>query len=234
MKKTLDTIVTILLVVILVFMAAVSLMLIISSSNDGVASAFGYAPITLYDTKSMEPTFGANDLIIVKKTDASALKEGDIISFWGFVSGDKSIITHRIAEVKQLDDGTYVYQTKGDNNTMRDQDPMNEFRQPDIYPEDVIGVYQTHISGFGAVLNFIKSPTGILVCMVIPIALIFLWQLIKVIKMAAALNRESQAKKNAEMSEEEKQKVIEEYLRSQQAANDVASEKVPQAEDSAE
>ncbi len=218
MKKALDTIVTIILVVILVFMASVSIMLITSASNDGVASAFGYAPITLYDTKSMEPTFGANDLIIVKKQDSSALKEGDIISFWGFVSGSKSIITHRIVEVKQLDDGTYCYQTQGDNNSMRDQDPMNEFRQPDIYPEDIIGVVQTHIPGFGNILNFIKSPTGILLCLVIPIALIFLWQLVKVIKMAMALNRESQAEKNAEMSEEEKQKVIEEYLRSRQEA----------------
>ena len=132
-----------------------------------------------------------------------------------------------------LEDGTYVYQTKGDNNSMRDQDPMNEYRQPDIYPEDVIGVYQTHIAGFGNVLNFIKSPTGILLCLVIPIALIFLWQLVKVIKMAMALHRESQAQKTAQMSEEEKQKVIEEYLRSQQEAN-ASAENSTGAEGSAE
>lgn len=237
MKKIWDTIVTIVLVIILVVMAALSLMLIVSASNDGVASVFGYSPITLYDTKSMEPTFGANDLIVVKKQDASALKEEDIISFWGFVDGNKCIITHRIVEVKQLDDGTYCYQTQGDNretNALRDQDPMNEYRQPDIYPEDIIGVYQFKISGFGTVLNFIKSPTGILVCMVIPIALIFLWQLVKVIKMAMALHRDSQAKKNAEMSEEEKKRVIEEYLRTQQAAEATSAEDSANAEESAE
>ena len=164
----------------------------------------------------MEPTFGAQDLIIVKKQDASQLEAGEIISFWGLVDGQRSIITHRIHEVIVLDDGSYCYQTKGDNNELVDQDPMNTYRQVDIYPEDVIGVYVTHIAGFGSVLNFIKSPTGVLVCLVIPIALIFLWQLYRVIRLAMAYHREQQAQKNAEMSEEEKQKIIEEYLRKQQ------------------
>jgi len=217
LKKILDTILTVILVIILVFMAIVSIMMITSSASDGVASVFGYSPITLYDTKSMEPTFGANDLIIVKKQDASELKEGDIISFWGIVDGAKSIITHRIVEVIELPDGTYAYQTKGDNNDLVDQDPFNNFRQPDITPDDVIGVYVTHISGFGTVLNFIKSPTGILVCMVIPIALIFIWQLIKVIRIATAMRREADGNTGKELSEEEKQRVIEEYLRSQQS-----------------
>ncbi len=216
MKKVLDNVLTVVLVIVLILMSALSLMLIVSSANDGVASAFGYSPIVLYDTKSMEPTFGADDLIIVKKQDASELEAGDIISFWGIVDGSRSIITHRIYEVITLDDGSYAYQTKGDNNELVDQDPMNTFRQVDIYPEDVIGVYVTHIAGFGSVLNFIKSPTGVLVCLVIPIALIFLWQLYRVIRLAMAYHREQQAQKNAEMSEEEKQKIIEDYLRKQQ------------------
>jgi len=216
LKKVLDNVLTIVLVIVLILMSALSLMLIISSANDGVANVFGYSPIVLYDTKSMEPTFGADDLVIVKKEDASELEAGEIISFWGLVDGQRSIITHRIYEVIIKDDGSYCYQTKGDNNELVDQDPMNIYRQVDIYPEDVIGVYVTHIAGFGSVLNFIKSPTGVLVCLVIPIALIFLWQLVRVIRLAMAYHREQQAEKNAQMSEEEKKKVIEEYLRQQQ------------------
>ena len=216
LKKILDNVLTVILVIVLILMSALSLMLIVSSANDGVASVFGYSPIVLYDTKSMEPTFSAQDLIIVKKQDASELEAGEIISFWGLVDGQRSIITHRIHEVLVLDDGSYAYQTKGDNNELVDQDPMNTYRQMDIYPEDIIGVYVTHISGFGSVLNFIKSPTGVLVCLVIPIALLFLWQLYRVIRLAMAYHREQQAQKNAEMSEAEKQKIIEEYLRKQQ------------------
>ncbi len=218
LKKILDNVLTVVLVIVLVLMSALSLMLIISSANDGVASVFGYSPIVLHDTKSMEPTFGADDLVIVKKEDASKLEAGEIISFWGFVDNQRSIITHRIHEVIVLGDGSYAYQTKGDNNLLVDQDPMNTYRQVDIYPDDVIGVYVTHFAGFGTVLNFIKSPTGILVCLVIPIALIFLWQLVRVIRLAMAYHREQQAVKNAQMSDEEKQRVIEEYLRKQQEA----------------
>lgn len=210
-----NTIVTVLLIIVLVAVAAVALLLIVSSSNDGVASVLGYSPIVLADTKSMEPTLTANDLVIVQKRDATELKEGEIISFWGFVNGSKSIITHRIHEVKILDDGTRCYQTKGDNNELVDQAENNLYRQPDIYPEDVIGVYVTHIAGLGAVLGFLKTPTGILVCMVIPIALVFLWQLYRVIMLALKLHREKLAEQTAVISEAEKQRVIEEYLKQQ-------------------
>lgn len=218
MKKIFDTVLTIFLVIVLVIMALISVMLIVSSANDGVADVLGYSPIVIYDTKSMEPTFTADDLVIIKKQDTSNLKEDQIISFWGVVDGSRNIITHRIVEVVELSDGTCVYQTKGDNpNNMVDQDPNNVYRQPDIYPEDIIGVYVMKIPFVGKVLNFVKSPTGVLVCLVIPIALVFLWQLYRVIRLALAYNREQQAEKNAEMTEEEKQKVIEEYLRQQQA-----------------
>lgn len=223
MKKALDTILTIILVIVLVLVGMISLMLISSSANDGVANVFGYSPIVLYDTKSMEPTFGADDLIIVKKQDASQLKEGDIISFWGFIDGQRSIITHRIHEVIALDDGTYCYQTKGDNNDLVDQDPMNTFRQVDIYPEDVIGVYVTHVKGFGTVLNFIKSPNGILICFVIPLALLMFWQISRVIRLAMKMHRDAQAEKSAQLSEEEKKRVIEEYLRAQNGENGAES-----------
>ncbi len=217
MKKVLNTILTVFLVIVLVLVAFVSVVMIISSQNDGVADIFGYSPLVIHDTKSMEPQFTSSDLVIVKSIDEdTVLKENDIISFWGFVDGGKGIITHRIVEVVTLEDGTSVYQTKGDNNSLVDQDPMNVNLQPNIYPEDIIGVYVTQIPGLGAAMNFLKTPLGILICLVIPIALIFLWQLYRVIRLAMEVHREETAKKNAEMSEAEKQKVIEEYLRQQQ------------------
>ncbi len=223
MKKALDTILTVVLVIVLVLVGLISIMLISSSANSGVASVFGYSPIVLYDTKSMEPTFGANDLIIIKEQDTSALKEGDIISFWGIVDNERSIITHRIVEVISLNDGTVCYQTKGDNpKQMVDQDPNNIYRQPDIYPNDIIGVYVTHIGGFGKVLNFIKTPNGILICFVIPLALLLFWQIARVIRLIIKMNHDKQDEKAAEMSEEEKKRVIEEYLRAQAAQNDNA------------
>ncbi len=227
MKKILNTVLTVFLVIVLVLMATLSVMLIVTSMNkDGKpGDIFGYMPITIYDTKSMEPFFGQNDLVIIKEIDASQLKEGDIISFWGYVDSKRSIITHEIVGVNSLPDGTRTFETKGKNNPRSDQDEMNDTPQDYIHPDDVIGVYVTHISGIGSVMNFIKSPMGILVCMVIPLALIFLWQLYRVIRLAMTMHRETQAAKNAEMSEAEKQKVIEEYLRQQQTGSENSSTK---------
>lgn len=225
MKKVLNTILTVFLVMVLIAVTLISVVMIISSKNDGVANIFGYSPIVIYDTKSMEPTFTSSDLVIVELIDEdTVLKENDIISFWGFVDGYKSIITHRIVEVIPTANGDVCYKTKGDNNALSDQDPLNNNMQNDIYHDDIIGVYATQIPGLGSFMNFIKTPTGILVCFVIPIALIFLWQLYRVIRLALALHREESAKKNAEMSEEEKQRVIEEYLRKQQEQADTPVE----------
>ena len=220
MKKTLDTVFTIGLIVVLIAMAALSLMFVISSANDGVASVFGYSPIVIEDTKSMEPFFGSDDLVIIRKQDTSNLKKGDIISFWGYTNGQRNIITHEIYDVMELKDGTYSYQTKGRNNSHVDQDPNNEYRQADILQQDIIGVYVFHIPILGAVVSFVRSPIGIMICLVIPLAIIFLLQLVRVIRMAFAYNRELQAEKNAQMSEDEKQRVIEEYLRQQQIAQE--------------
>jgi len=237
MKKVLNTILTVFLVIVLIIVALISVVMIISSKNDGVADVFGYSPIVIYDTKSMEPKFSSSDLVIVKKIDEdTVLKEKDIISFWGFIDGSKGIITHRIVEVVENPDGTVAYQTKGDNNSLVDQDPMNANLQPNIYPEDIIGVYVTQIPGLGAAMNFLKTPMGILICLVIPIALIFLWQLYRVIRLAMEVHREETAKKSAEMSEVEKQKVIEEYLRQQQenGENGDAASAAPDTPDTAE
>ncbi len=233
-KDVLNKILTVVLVIVLILVAALSFVMIASSQNDGVADIFGYSPIVIYDTKSMEPDITASDLVIVKAQDHTALKEGDIISFWAFVDGQKTIITHEIVEVVNGGTDTVSYQTQGKNretNPLRDQDPQNATQQPNIHPEDIIGVYATKIPGLGAVMNFLKTPMGILICLVIPIALIFLWQLYRVIALAMAVHREEQAKKNAEMSEDEKQRVIEEYLRKQQEENATKSSEESEATD---
>ena len=233
MKKVLNMLLTVFLVIVLIAVTVISVVMIVSSKNDGVANIFGYSPIVIYDTKSMEPTFSSSDLVIVEIIDEdTVLKENDIISFWGFVDGYKSIITHRIVEVNAMANGDVCYTTKGDNNALSDQDPLNENMQNDVFRNDIIGVYATQIPGLGSFMNFIKTPTGILVCFVIPIALIFLWQLYRVIRLAMALHREESAKKNAEMSEEEKKRVIEEYLRQQQSQAEVATETPVSSDDS--
>lgn len=208
MKKILKRIGDVLLVLVLIVVLFITGSLLISSFTPAGASVFGYHPMQVM-SESMEDTIMTGDWILVQETDTSTLKAGDVISFFGEIDdqpGD-DIITHRIAEVVPQPDGTVVYHTKGDNNDLVDQDPNNIFYQDPITPDKVIGVWTGFRAAGTDVQNFI------LYFMIIPVAVIFLWQLVVVIRMSLKLHREKQV----EMVKAEKDRVIEEYLAAQKA-----------------
>ncbi len=69
--------------------------------------------------KSMEPTLTEGDLVEVKlRVDGESINVGDIIVYCTVVTGNPSPegmwIGHRVVE-KYLEDGEYVFRTKGDN-----------------------------------------------------------------------------------------------------------------------
>lgn len=68
------------------------------------------------------------------------------------------------------------------------------------------------ISNFGSALSFLQSRTGFMICIIIPLALFFIWQIYKLISMFMTAKAES-------LDEESKQRVIEEYLAQQNKEN---------------
>jgi len=74
-------------------------------------------------TSSMEPTYPPGTLIIVRPTDASALRVGDVITYQ-IVSDDPATITHRITAVEMSSNGTLSFTTMGDNNAAADKDAI--------------------------------------------------------------------------------------------------------------
>ena len=212
LKKILKRIGDVLLVLVLIVVLFITGSLLISSFTPAGASVFGYHPMQVM-SESMEDTIMTGDWILVQETDTAILKVGDVISFFGEIDdqpGD-DIITHRIAEVIYDEDGTVAhYHTKGDNNDLVDQDPNNIFYQDPITPDKVIGVWTGFRAAGTDVQNFI------LYFMIIPVAVIFLWQLVVVIRMSLKLHREKQV----EMVKAEKERVIEEYLAAQKAKDE--------------
>ena len=69
----------------------------------------------------MEPDIKTGDVVICQKTDAKDLKEGDVIAF----SKNGEVITHRIIKIETNDEINY-YITKGDNNTLEDNEKVEE------------------------------------------------------------------------------------------------------------
>ncbi|WP_173386782.1 hypothetical protein [Ruminococcus flavefaciens] len=141
--------------------------------------------------------------------------------------GKEEYVTHRIYKVNK--DGTF--QTKGDANDLYDQAPEASPQFPNIAKGDVLAKYSgTKIGGLGGVVDYLKTPLGFFLCVLLPMIIFFIYQAVRVVLNLIAYNKEkalNQAKELIEASgltEEQKKKLAEEYLAAQ-AANSGEDEK---------
>lgn len=197
------------LITVLVFSA--------QGSKDGVPSIFGKSLVTI-ESPSMEPTFKTGDLVFMTKLsdeDKHNLKEDDIITYFApidinndGVKGD--INTHRIVSV---DKDSLRVQTRGDN---KETNPTND--DYTVHYSDIIGICTEdgRIGGLGSVIKFLRSSLGFFLCIVLPLALFFFYELYRFISLIVS-ERAKRAPVSAETEEEIKRRAIEEYLASQKA-----------------
>lgn len=153
------TIIGILLCIALLPLLVVNITIIVNSyvNPDKVPSFMGYKPfIVLSD--SMNPVISAGDLVITRETDTEALQAGDIISYR---SGD-SVVTHRIVDITETD-GARSFTTKGDANNTADKKPVDESM--------VEGATMMVIPKLGNMAMFMQTPSGMLICIGIPVLL---------------------------------------------------------------
>lgn len=213
MKKIGNIILNILVVFVVVLSLSMSVM-VISSKATGVPNIFGYSPVTV-QTDSMVPEFNPGDLLIVKKCeDNTKLNVGDIITYKFVLNDRQALNTHRIIEV--IHAGELIkYKTKGDNE---DQEDINA-----VISLDVVGEYTgTKLAGMGKAIDFLKTQNGIFLFFVLPLALLFIWQLYKFIMLLAENKKDKAIEAVTSSLEEEKEKAIEEY-KAQQIAQEEAA-----------
>ncbi len=211
--------------------ATTALVFIAQGAEDGIPEIFGKSWITI-QTGSMEPTFNIGDLVFMDKLDDAEkndLKVGDIITYSAPIdinqdgqTGD--INTHRIVEI---DHETGIIQTRGDYDGAID----------DIYQitkNDVIGICHpdSKADGIGGVIDFLRSSVGFFVCVVLPLAMFFIYELYNFITLLVS-ERQKRQPVEKETEEEIKRKAIEEYLAQQKALEDEvkASEAAPSSEE---
>ena len=213
MKKALSIIGNILLWLIVLFALLVTILVFSSTSGGGVAHLMGYVPLTI-ESQSMSPTFDEGDLIICKQIDdVSALNVNDVITFWTIIDGHKVKNTHRIVAINNTD-GVVSFVTRGDNNPVDDEMPA--------YQSDIIGKWTgMRFSGAGNIMAFLRTKVGFFVCILIPMALFFFFELYKFIITVISVKKESE---EPQLDEEEiKRRAIEEYLAAQKEAQTAAS-----------
>ena len=189
-QAVIGTIINILLVVAIIIAFFCTYTAYVTKKGSGVPNILGYEPFAI-QTDSMSPFFEAGDLVIDKAvTDVSELQVGDVITFWTIIEGERVLNTHRIVEIVDAD--TYIYfVTKGDNNSSEDA--------LTVHQSEVVGKYQTKISGLGTVLDFLQTSRGFFCIIVLPVAAFFIYYLVNFFKVLF----EYQAAKNRLQFEEE-------------------------------
>lgn len=120
------------------------------------ASIFGYQPLTVL-SNSMNPIFKSGDMLFVKKVDPKEIKTDDVITFREPAG---KLITHRVIEVID-NSGEIGFVTKGDNNNVKDGELVEE--------QSLLGKQVFKIPNAGYIVNFIKSPMGLVLIIFLPL-----------------------------------------------------------------
>ena len=213
MKKVLKIVVDVLAWIVLIVAFIITLLVFTSERNNGIPNLFGIMPMSV-ESDSMAPTFNKGDLIFIKEVDLYDIKVDDVITYYTIIQGQRVRNTHRVTQVNEFDK-TRSFITKGDNNPVQDVEPA--------YASDIVGRWNNvKLAGMGNVLDFLRSRTGFFICIVIPMALFFLFELYKFI---VALVESKKTKISKEDEEEIKRKAIEEYLAKEKGA-EASSEEI--------
>ena len=216
MKKAFTIIGNVFLWLIVILALLVTILVFSSSSSGGVPHFLGFIPLTV-DSQSMSPTFNEGDLIICKQIDdTNSLEVDDVITFWTIINGQRVKNTHRIVRVNTSENGTKSYITRGDNNPIDDELPA--------YQADLIGKWtNVRLTGAGTIMAFLRTKVGFFVCILIPMALFFLFELYKFIVTVIRVKNGDPAPALDE--EEIKRRAIEEYLAAQQKEKEAETDK---------
>ncbi len=216
-KTILNVIINILIVAVLVVSILVAV-LALTSKNDinGLPNIFGYT-LQYVQTPSMDTpspdgypggNFSEKDVIIGRiysEKEFPVLNVGDIITYNSHLDdgeGHDMLISHRIVDKHEMSDGSYTYQTWGDNREAAktpDQKSVDEY----LSTYDIVSVNYTEnyqgpvLKGYADFFRLIRSQAGFFGIILIPMIIFFLYALVRVI--ISAMNYKK------EMSDEEKQ-----------------------------
>lgn len=187
LKSILGGIVDFLMLIVIVF--AIGVTLISLNSGDNNVSKIGkYIPLNV-KTNSMEPTIDEGDFIVVEECNVNELQVGDVISFLATEQDTVIVKTHRIVSIdNSTKDKSFI--TRGDNNEVNDNIP--------VFPSDVVGKWEgVRLAKVGTVLDFVSSQYGFLICIVLPLLILFVYQIYRFIVVIIEEKNAATVKNNA-------------------------------------
>lgn len=163
LKHRILTIIGTILCVILLPILITNVTLIVKSlvEPDKVPSVAGILPLIVM-TDSMYPEIESGDIIICHTEEPENVKSGDIVAFFDPAGNGISVVTHRVVELVEDQNGL-SFRTKGDANNTEDAAL--------VPAENLVGVYRTRVPGVGHVAMFMQTTAGLIVCVILPLVL---------------------------------------------------------------
>ena len=178
------------------------------SKNYGVPNYGGYQVMVVL-TDSMEPTYKVDSAVIVKKVNPGTLKVGDDVTFMWDIRNDGNLMpmTHRLTKINSYvePDGSTHYnfvahgintaskQCAGDIHGTETADCTN---QSQSFNENLLlGKVIGHSVFLGGVFNFMTTPWGLLILLLIPAFYLIISSGIDIVK--AAKSKEDEEEKLA-------------------------------------
>ncbi len=146
--------------------------------------------IALSDSMS-KTDFDAGDLILVKEVDPTTLQEGDIIAYQSQNSENYGqTVTHKIRAKAKDANGNPGFITYGTTTNVDDETVVT-------YPF-ILGKYQMALPKVGTFFQFLKTPQGYIVCILIPFLLLIIYQGLNCVKIFKMYKAEQMAELQAE------------------------------------
>ncbi len=189
----------------------------------------GYRAFIVLSDSMSSSGIDAGDLVLVKETNPSTLRAGDIIAYQSV--GDENygeVVTHMIRSVTMDDTGNLGFITFG---TTTDTDDPNV-----VSYTSVLGKYEKCIPGVGKFFQFLKTTPGYIVCIFLPFLILILIQgfnsirLFKRYKSEQLEEIEAERQKQKDEMETERKKLEEERLKSQEMMAELMKMKEAMAE----
>ena len=191
--------------IVLIAASVLVLLVVVLTPQGQVPRILGYSVLRV-TTGSMEPEIPVNSMILVRRTDPGAIREGDIITFFSREPGlEGALNTHRVQSIAQRD-GSLYFTTKGDANALEDQAPVTS--------EALVGKVVFVSAAMGAVLRLLTNPLVFVPLILLPLLGMLVMNAVRTARLAAKLARQEEeeavcqileAAKNRQMSDGERE-----------------------------
>ncbi|MBU1143493.1 MAG: signal peptidase I [Firmicutes bacterium] len=169
---------------VIVFLVLFSVASIQLKSTSDIANVFQTGFLSV-QSNSMSgdnnDSFNQGDVILVSMLNEQSrnhLAVGDIVTFYDHTI--RSHNTHRILEIEWIDNELFLI-TKGDNTLEADQP---------IHVSEALSVHRSTIPNAGNMLDYLQSPTGFAVFVILPVLVLLLLEGAFLVRFLLVMNKE--------------------------------------------